>query len=182
MVFLTLTQIELAPDGRLRRYLLRPNCSCSWRATRWFIFGVAVQAALVSAVFWSQGLIMILPFAGLEALAVAAGLYAVSRKSHSWESVIVGDRDIEVARGGRRKRQSWRFPLHRVVFDLRPAGRPGDATRLGVRCAGSPAMELEIGRFLSGNERRALHGSLSEALGVTARRISSHSPVKGGYR
>ena len=143
--------------------MLRPNRSCSWRTNQWFIAIVGLQASLVGAFFWFKGLYLVLPFAGLETLAVAAAFYVVSRRTYAWEAVVVADDDLEVIAGNHHAdARQWRFRRHGLQLVLQPAGDGRARSRLSIAMPRS--LRVEIGRFLSEGERRALHRSLQQAL------------------
>ena len=140
--------------------MLRPNRSCSWKANQLVIAVVAFQAILVGAYFWLQGLYLVLPFAGLELLAVAASLYQVSRRAYARETVLVEPNGVEVTAAAGRAERRWRFARHAVRLAMRESR--GGGSRLSV--AVQPKLGVEIGSFLSEGERRALHRSLQQAL------------------
>ena len=52
---------------------------------------------------------MILPFSGLEMLALGVALYVTSRKAHFREVIISSDKRISVEKGIRRIKQKWVF-------------------------------------------------------------------------
>ena len=121
---------------------------------------VALQAALVGAYFFARGLYLVLPFAGLETLAVAAALYRVSRRAYAWEAVLVEPHGIEVTACAGRAERRWRFARSGLRLAMRQSR--GGGSRLSV--AAQPSRGVEIGSFLSEGERRALHRSLRQIL------------------
>ncbi|MCG8517802.1 MAG: DUF2244 domain-containing protein [Pseudomonadales bacterium] len=92
------------------RLLLTPNRSLSWRGNViiWCLLCLPVLAATLALTL--AGAWMVLPFAGLELGALAAGLYCTSRDCHRKE-VLTIDRDLVRLEKGHSHRQcQWEWP------------------------------------------------------------------------
>ena len=109
-----------------------------------FIFAVSIG---IAAGFALLGAWLILPFAGLEMLVLWLAFRYIDRRAGDFERIaIAGDRvEIEVCEAGRRSR----YELNRCWAQL--VG--GDGARLALRSHGR---EIEIGRYLNGEQRYAL--------------------------
>ena len=59
--------------------MIRPNCSLPWRGTVRFYLGIVIVSLGIAAAFAMKGIWLILPFAGLEMVALGAALYIVAR-------------------------------------------------------------------------------------------------------
>jgi uncharacterized membrane protein len=154
-----MTRFEACAPGALRCEI-GPNRSASWRELRACILAVAVVSTAIGVFFALRGAWPVAPFAGLEALAVAAGLYACARAAYRCEVVRVEGPDVLIGRGVGTPGQWVRFPraFARVRFEP-PRGRmPG---RLSV---GASGRYVEIGTFLSEPERRELARRLAQEL------------------
>lgn len=138
-------------------FLLRPNQSLSWRGNQCVMVLVALVSLGIGLGFALVGLWPVLPLAGLEALAVAAGLYACSHRGLAREVITVQADTVRVERGRRRPEHCWSFPRPWLRVTLQPAPVPARPARLLIRSHGR---SVEVGRFLTEDER----GRLADAL------------------
>jgi uncharacterized membrane protein len=108
-----------------------------------------------------QGLWLVLPFSGIEMLALGTGLYVTSRKVYRRE-VITLDRNLtRIEKGVRRVDQRWEFqtPWVRVV-DERQDGRRA-RRKLAIGMSGE---SVEVGDFLANWEKDALAFQLKDCI------------------
>ena len=75
-----MVSINKVNSGQSYRIVLSPNCSISWRELVLFYLLTCLIALVVGLFFTLQGLWLVLPFSGLEMLALGGGLYLTSRK------------------------------------------------------------------------------------------------------
>lgn len=92
------------------RLLLTPNRSLSWAGNLriWmalFAVSLAISVGMALAGAW-----VIVPFAGLELLALAAGIYVTSRACQAQEVLVVTAESVTLEKGRRTKQREWRFP------------------------------------------------------------------------
>ncbi|QYZ68425.1 DUF2244 domain-containing protein [Neotabrizicola shimadae] len=161
-------QKELSDGARLH---LWPHRSLTQRGFVGFFaitFGLITLPAL--AVLGSPVLWGLLPFF----LVTLAGIwYAIRRNQRDTEIiedlVLRGDAVTLTRHGPRGRRQDWRANPHWVRVMLHRSGGPvpNYVTMKGE------GREVEIGAFLSEDERIALHGELAEAL-TRIRQSSAH--------
>ncbi|BFT29816.1 hypothetical protein D210916BOD24_09920 [Alteromonas sp. D210916BOD_24] len=79
--------IELSTLESDTTLYLTPNRSASWQQTKYLMLGFAIVVFTI-AVAWSVvGAWVILPFAGVEVIALAITMYFVSRSTYQWEQV-----------------------------------------------------------------------------------------------
>jgi len=145
----------------LRRVVIRPNCSLSWRANKFLLLGFSVLVGLVAGFFAWHGFWMVLPFAGLELLALFIGLYLVAQRSQECQVISIDSQSVSIEIGRRRVEQRWvlvRF-WARVVLERCP--KQWYPSRLLIRSHGKV---VEIGRFLNEDERHRLAKELSRSL------------------
>lgn len=142
-------------------FVLTPNRSASWRANKYFFLGCLFVTALIAARFCVMGAYWVLPFAGLEMLALAAGLYACSRKTYRREVIVVGQRAVCVEAGWSHpvRREEFARPWARVVLEAPAAGRRHSRLRVGMH-----GSYVEVGAFLNEPERLRLAGQLRRAV------------------
>ena len=132
---------------------------------RGFVGFIAATCLMISlpllAVLGSPVLWMLLPF---PALAVTGIWLALNRSYRDGEIVeeltLWPDRLTLLRHGPRGRRQEWQANPHWVSLKLHPSGGPVP-NYLTLR--GGPR-EVEIGAFLSEEERLSLHGELQSAM------------------
>lgn len=141
--------------------VVRPNQSLSWRGNVVFFAMIGTVAMSVAGGFAWLGFWPILPFAGLELAALGWALYHCARRGQ-WREVISIDADqVEVAAGRTRPERRWSANRHWTRVVLEPGRHRGHPTRLLLRSAGRA---VEVGAFLTEEERLRLAGLLREAL------------------
>ena len=160
---------DSCPETQLRRVMIRPNRSLSWRQSMVFLGAIAVPLMLVSVVLGLKGYWMILPFAGLELAALFASLYLVAHAANRCEVVSIGESVVRVEKGRDRARNADRLgPDYctefargwvRVEFSRRPG--PQHPRRLWIGASGK---RVEIGSFLVDEEKAALARELHRLL------------------
>jgi uncharacterized membrane protein len=106
--------------------------------------------------FW-----LILPFAGLELLAVGTGLYVVARRCQACEVIDITDDAIRIAKGSRHPEQQWILQRVWARVVLERCAKQWYPSRLWIRSHGQA---VEIGSFLNEEERQHLAAELSRSL------------------
>ena len=122
-------------SGESYRFVLSPNCSISWRE--------------------------LLPFSGLEMLALGIGLYVTSRKVYRREVITLDPQCTRIEKGVQRADQIWEFKTAwvRVVDECR--GGRGARRRLAIGMSGE---SVEVGSFLANWEKDALAFQLKDCI------------------
>jgi uncharacterized membrane protein len=146
--------------------LIKRNCSASPGQLA-AVFASLVAVSFVFGVgFASQGLWMVLPFVGLELLAVAAAFVCYGRHAADYERIQLRDGQLVVERheGPRRSQFVFELPWVRVEVSERGAdfGR-----RVRVELV-SARQRVEVGRYLMDGRRSALAAELRGALARAA--------------
>ena len=156
-----MVSIEKVQSGDRYRFVLSPNCSISWRELVAFYLLTCVVALAVGLFFTLQGLWLVLPFSGLEMLALGIGLYVTSRKVYRREVITLDPHCMRVEKGVRKVHQSWEFKTSWVrVIDECPNDR--SAGRM-LTISGS-GESVEIGNFLANSEKDALAFQLKDCI------------------
>lgn len=150
-----------APAGGGWRFVLRPNCSLSWRGNILFFLGLFVVSMTVAVALAFMGLWLVLPFAGLEMAALAWALYVVGRKCHWREVISVNAGNVVIERGWDRPVEVECLPRSWARVELRTARSSWYPSRLMIRAMGRSE---EVGRFLNEDERVELAMGLQQAL------------------
>lgn len=160
---------DTCPDTHVRRVVIRPNRSLSWRQSMTFLAAIAVPLVLVSATLAWRGYWVVLPFAGLEILALYACIYAVSHASRRCEVVSIGESLVTIEKGRDRGRCPERGgPQERIEFargwvrvELANSRGRWYPQRLWIGVSGR---RIELGAFLVDEEKAELAAELDRLL------------------
>ncbi len=156
-----MVNIERSLENDQCRYVLRPNRSLSWRGTVVFFLSLFVISTLTATGLTLLGFWLVLPFAGLEMLALWAGLYVVCRRTYQFEVISISSNTVRIEKGSRFPEQV--FTLGRVWARvvLKRCPRAWYPSQLFIRCHGQA---VEIGRFLEEEQRQSLASELTRRL------------------
>ncbi len=91
------------------QFIVRRNQSLSWRGNKLFIYFMAAISFGIAGMFALQGLWLILPFAGLEMLALTIGLYMCNLRGRDQEVVTIEDDLVKVEKGRQKPSEVWQF-------------------------------------------------------------------------
>ena len=145
-----------AGDGSVQ-WLLKRNCSLSPRhslAVYLMLCGVCLG---IAAMFWHQGAWVVLPFAGIELLALGLALLVYARHAADRESLVLRQGRLVVeCRLGDRSEMAEFTPAW-----VRIDRRSGDRSLIEVSSQGR---SIAIGRFVRPEQRRALADELRRAI------------------
>lgn len=143
------------------RLVLSPNCSISWREAIFFYLITCALALSIGLFFAFNGMWMVLPFSGLEMLALGTGLYIVSRNAHRREVISLDEQRVRVEKGVVKLDHQWEFktPWTRLKVDEKEG-----AHRDKVLFLGSHGDYVVVGDFLSKNEKDDLAFRLKDCI------------------
>lgn len=150
--------------GSVYRFVIRPNRSLSWRATRLVFAAVASFSLGVALLISLAGAWPVIPFAGLEVMTLGTCLYLCARRTAEREVINISASTVAVERGRYRPVQRFEFARPWAQVALRPAAG-GDRSRLLIGCNGRL---VEVGACLLETERRRLAQELRLGLGGAA--------------
>ena len=143
------------------RLVIGPNASMSARQALLFFSGMCLICFGIATVFAVQGYWPVLPFAGLELLALGAALLVVLRRNRYREVLWFDDRHVRLECGmvgrGAGLRCEWPRSSTRVWLELGP--HPSSPTQLVLACG---PQRMVIGNCLSDAEREALARRLKQ--------------------
>lgn len=148
------------------QFLLRPQRSATWRENLWLIAAVAATAVPIALIWTVAGFWPVLLVCVAHLVMLTAGLYVVSHALLARELIVIGPSAITIEAG--RRQVDRRFELGRTWarVDHRPRRHRWGASRLIVQ---SDGRAVELGRFLTEEEREALAAELRAALMVAPR-------------
>ncbi|AOY86914.1 hypothetical protein BKP64_01260 [Marinobacter salinus] len=116
------------PEGI--RLLLTPNRSLSWRGNVQIWVGLFTISALIATGMGIAGAWVIIPFAGLELAALAAGIYVTSRACQRREVLTIDDADIHLEKGRIEKMAEWTLPRRYARLRLNAPRHPFTPPRM----------------------------------------------------
>jgi len=140
-------------------WVLRRNCSLAPRQMLWFYASLCVLSLGIGGMFWLQGAPMVVPFAGLELLAMGAAMLLYARHAADSERIALRGNELTVehASGSR---------IERVAFQpawVRVEPKHGDRSLIELSGQGR---RIAVGRFV----RPELRSQLAEELRWALRR------------
>jgi len=112
----------------------------------------------------------ILPFAGLEMLVLGWALHVSLRRRHYFQTILLTDELVRVETRDGQKLEQIEFTRHWARVTLRRADIRLHPSRLTIESHGR---SCEVGSFLNEEERRALAGQLTRAIG----RVNESPPL-----
>lgn len=139
-------------------WTIKRNCSASPRQLALVFASIVALSFAFGAAFAARGLWLVLPFVGLEVLAVAAAFLVYGRHAADYERIELRDGVVTVRRVEGTRSSEWdaRSAWTRVESE---AGRVYLVAH-GVR--------IEVGRHLTPERRAALARELRQTLRATA--------------
>ena len=158
-----MVEISLDSTKQHGQIIMYPNRSASWQSVKRFLWVISIFAFTIAFTFAFYGLWMVLPFAGLEILALVLLMYWVALQCRRQQVIRFGDHQIIVEKGYETPNQTWTSELFwtRLVIDRPPGyGRP---QRLYLR---SKQQQLEIGEFLNEEDKKRLVAELRGVVNV----------------
>ena len=144
------------------QFVLRPNCSATPAQVRAFFLVIALVSISIASAFAVMGFWPVLPFAGAELAFLWWCLSHTSERARDTEVIDINDQTVHVARGRRAPEQRWSFQRAWARIRVEPAPVRLHPSRLLL---GSHGRHVQLGRFLSEDERLSLAGDLRRALG-----------------
>lgn len=149
------------PDQTATGYVVKPNQAMSWRALLLVYLGIAAVTLIIGLSFYFNGLTLVLPFSGLEILALGAALYVSAWRGGEQEVILIDSDRIVVERGRREPVSRHVFQRAWVKVVLERSWNYWYPSRLLLRSHGR---QVEIGKFLNEQERQGLALELRNAL------------------
>jgi len=121
---------------------------------------LALVSLIIAVVFAALGAWLILPFAGLEAIALYLAFAWIARHADDSESLEIRGNAVVLA--VRERAQTRQYEFNRAWAQVVVDAHASDV-RLALRSHGK---EVEVGRYLDGDAKRRLARELKSRLGV----------------
>jgi len=131
------------------------------RALAVVIICLAVISLSIALGFFSLGMWLVLPFAGLELLVVGIAIGLSVRSGEEYELVVVDEQTVKISRHLRRRNIEYVFDRYWTQVRLNPGPVRLHASRLWI---GSHGRFVELGRGLTEFAREELAARLKKAV------------------
>ncbi len=153
--------------GATTRIVVRPNRSMTWREVQLAYAAMVAVGLSIAAGLSLAGAWLVLPFAGLELVAVGVGLYRCAQHCAEREVISIDEGTVAVERGRYRPEQRYELPRSWAQVGLQKGAVRGYPSRLLIRSHGKT---VEVGSILAENERRLLARELRCSLSAAPHR------------
>lgn len=130
----------------------------SWQNNKRILLALFIVNLSIGITWSIMGAWMILPFAGLEVLCVAIGMYYVSWKLSFKQIISVNADSIIVQTGVYFPKQEWQWRLSNTQLLKKPSNYRMSAPDLFLKHLND---KIEIGEFLNRQEKKDLRKHLS---------------------
>jgi len=144
-----------------KSWLFKPNCSLTPSQLAWLYFSIVIVTLGISLGFYSMGLWMVLPFAGIELAVVATAFLIYARHAGDYEQIVIQPREVSVTvvSANRTKTYSLNPGWTRVSLDKKP--------RVLIKLE-SGEFNVVLGRFIDDLTKEKLVFELRRALALAA--------------
>ena len=147
--------------------IARPNRSASWRTNKLVLLALSVPSLIIAIGFALLGAWPILPFAGLELIALGSALYYVNWKLEYRHVITVSDNSVSIDKGHYAPKRSWRFPRQGTGLAITPERHPWEGPELALHGKDD---SVRVGDFLNRDDALKLVALLRQEF-----RVGSHS-------
>jgi len=140
--------------------IARRNNSLSKKGSTAVLGSLLLVSVAISVAFAAYGAWLVVPFAGLEMVALIAAFAYIQRHAGDYESIAIeGDR-VLVERWETGRPSRYELNRHWAQVVMHPAGLAGH----GVLALRSHGKEIEFGRHLTEDQRQAAARALKQHL------------------
>ena len=153
--------IDKLNSGGGYRFILSPNCSISWRELVISYCCVCCVILAIGIAFTLQGMWLVLPFSGLEMIALGIAFYLTSRKVHRREVITLDRERIRIEKGVQKVDEFWEFATSGTRLFEEPPEHRHAPRRLIL---GAYGHYVEVGGFLDNLEKDALAFQLKDCI------------------
>ena len=149
------------PEYRAFRAEIKPNSSTSSRNLVVIVICLAVVCLTIALSFFSLGLWLVLPFAGLEIFVVGIAVGYTIRRAEDCETILIDEREVVVTQRRGRSTHEQKFHKYWTRVRLLTGATALQPSRLEI---GSHGKYIEIGRDLTQQNKQELAASLNQCL------------------
>ena len=141
--------------------MVMPNRAMPWQHIMMIYLLISGVTISIAFGFFTQGLTLILPFAGLELLALGVVLYISAWRSNIKEVVNVTEEKIRIEIGRNAPEKTYELDKTWAKVVLERSWNNWYPSRLLLRSHGR---QIEIGKFLNEQERQCLGAELKKVI------------------
>jgi len=153
---------NLTKESELEKTIMvMPNRAMPWQHIMMIYLLISGATIGIAFGFFTQGLTLILPFAGLELLALGVILYISAWRSNIKEVVHVTEEKIRIEIGQNAPEKTYELDKAWAKVVLERSWNNWYPSRLLLRSHGR---QLEIGKFLNEQERQCLEVELKKVI------------------
>ena len=145
-----------------------PNQSATWGANVVVLLALSVPVLGIAVFFALLGAWLILPFAGLELLALAAALYRVNCKQQYRQVITVSADSVCIDKGYRTLQQHWDLARQSSGLTITTQDHPWDGPQL---CVHDRNVCITLGEFLNREDSLKLQALLQQEIRVRAHSV-----------
>ncbi len=145
--------------------IARPNQSASWADNVLLLLALAVPVLTIAVIFALLGAWLILPFAGLELLALGTALYHVTWQQQFRHVITLSEDSICIDKGHYAPQQQWHFSRHSTGLTITVQQHPWDGPQL---CVHDRNESVILGEFLNREDSLKLLELLQNEIRVRA--------------
>lgn len=158
---ITIERKQTANDS-ITRIILAPNRSLSWEGNKRVIWSLgAVCGGIAIGFTLIAGTWVMLPFAGLEILALSTGLYYVSWKLSYQHVIILSNTTLTIEKGIYRPRGRWQWRKQHSRLITTPPKHDWEAPTLTLS---NDEQSIAIGNFLNRDDANELISCLKNEM------------------
>ncbi len=140
-----------------------PNRSATWETNKLVLIAMCCLSGVIAGGFALIGAWPILPFAGLEMLALGSALYYVCWKLRYRHVVTLEEKSVLIQKGHYHPRHQWRFDRDSTTIQVTNQPHPWDAPQISLCSRGE---QVSLGEFLSKDDANELLQLLRERFRV----------------
>jgi len=144
-----------------KTFMVMPNRAMLWQHIMMIYLLISGVTISIAFGFFTQGLTLILPFAGLELLALGVVLYISAWRSNIKEVVNVTEEKIRIEIGRNAPEKIYELDKAWAKVVLERSWNNWYPSRLLLRSHGR---QFEIGKFLNEQERQCLGAELKKVI------------------
>jgi len=144
---------EFDRECQTGQIVIQLNHSWTWRANLYFLATLFVISIAIAIGFLVLGYWLILPFAGLEMLALTAAIYYCVRKTHRQEVLRFSQDEVVIESGVNKIEKEHRF---RRFFTRVLVEAPSGARRTQRIALTERDRTIEVGEFLTEDDKKTL--------------------------
>ena len=126
--------------------VVTPNQSASWHSNVVLLFALAVPVLGIAVVFAALGAWLVLPFAGLEVVALAIALYRVNWQQQCRQVITLSGDSVWIDKGHYLLHRRWHFPRQATGLTVTTEHHPWEGPQL---CVHDRHEWVSLGEFLN---------------------------------